>query len=69
MMEKRQPLQQMLQEKLVIHMKKTETKFLPLTLYQYQLRVDQILKTETETTIGSSRKYTGTYTPWKDFPK
>jgi hypothetical protein len=41
MMEKRQPLQKMLLGKLDIHMKKTEIRFLPLTLYQNQFKVDQ----------------------------
>jgi hypothetical protein len=40
-MEKRQPLQQMLLEKLDSHMEKTETRFLPFTLYPNQLKVDQ----------------------------
>jgi hypothetical protein len=41
MMEKRQPLQQKLMGKLDIHMWKTETGSLSLTLYQNQLKVDQ----------------------------
>jgi hypothetical protein len=41
MKEKRQPLQQMLLGKLDSHMWKTETKFLSITLYQYQLKMDQ----------------------------
>jgi hypothetical protein len=39
--EKTLPLQQMLLGKLDIHMQKTETRSLSLTLYQNQLRVDQ----------------------------
>jgi hypothetical protein len=41
MMEKRQSLQQMLLGKLDIHMQKTETRFLSLTMYQNQFKVDQ----------------------------
>jgi hypothetical protein len=41
LMESRQPLQKMLLEKLDIHMWKTETRSLSLTLHQYQLKVDQ----------------------------
>jgi hypothetical protein len=39
MMEKRQPLQQMLQGKLDICMQKTETRFLSFTLYKCQFKV------------------------------
>jgi hypothetical protein len=40
MMEKREPLQQMVLGKMVICLQKTETRFLPTTLYWYQLKVD-----------------------------
>jgi hypothetical protein len=40
MMEKRQPFQQMLLEKLAIYMQKTETRFISFTLYKYQLKVE-----------------------------
>jgi hypothetical protein len=43
MMEKRQPLQQMLLGKLDIYMQKTETRSLSFTLYQNQFKVDQRL--------------------------
>jgi hypothetical protein len=39
-MEKRQPLQQMLLEEVVISLQKTETRLMPVTLYKYQLKVD-----------------------------
>jgi hypothetical protein len=41
MMNKEQSLQQMLLGKLNIHMQKTETRSLPLTLYQNQLKLDE----------------------------
>jgi hypothetical protein len=41
MMEKRQPLQQMMLGKLDIHMQKTEMQSLSFTLYQNQLKVHQ----------------------------
>jgi hypothetical protein len=41
MMEKRQSLQQMLLGKLDICLQKTETRSMPVTLYKYQLKVDQ----------------------------
>jgi hypothetical protein len=37
---KRQPLQYILLGKLDICMQKTETRFISLTLYKYQLKVD-----------------------------
>jgi hypothetical protein len=40
-MEKRQPLQQMLLEKLDTCMQKTKTKYIFVTLYKYQLKVDK----------------------------
>jgi hypothetical protein len=40
MMEKRQPFQQMLLGKVVICLQKTETRFMLITLYGYQLKVD-----------------------------
>jgi hypothetical protein len=40
MMEKRQPLQQMLLGKLDICLQKTETRSMSFTLYKYQLKVD-----------------------------
>jgi hypothetical protein len=40
-LEKRQSLQQMMLEKVAIHMWKTETRSLSFTLYQYQIKVDQ----------------------------
>jgi hypothetical protein len=40
MMEKWQPLQQMLLEKLDIHMQKTETRSMSFTMYKHQLKVD-----------------------------
>jgi hypothetical protein len=40
MMEKRQPLQQMLLAKLDICIQKTETRSMFVTLYKYQLKVD-----------------------------
>jgi hypothetical protein len=43
MMEKRQPLQQMLLGKLDIYMQKTETRSLSFALYQNQFKVDQRL--------------------------
>jgi hypothetical protein len=39
MVEKRQPLQQMLLGKVVIHLEKTRSIF--VTLYWYQLKIDQ----------------------------
>jgi hypothetical protein len=39
MMEKRQPLQQMLLGKVVIHLQETES--MSITLYWYQLKMDQ----------------------------
>jgi hypothetical protein len=41
MMEKRQPLQQMLLGKVVIHLQETETRSMSITLYWYQLKMDQ----------------------------
>jgi hypothetical protein len=41
MMEKRQPLQQMLLGKVVIHLQETETRSMFITLYYYQLKMDQ----------------------------
>jgi hypothetical protein len=41
MMEKRQPLQQMLLGKLDIHMQKTENRSLSFTLYKNQFKADQ----------------------------
>jgi site-specific recombinase XerC len=41
MMEKRQHLQQMLLEKLVMYLQKTETRSMPVTLYKYQFKVDK----------------------------
>jgi hypothetical protein len=41
MMENRQPLQQILLGKVVIFLQKTETRFMSITLYYYQLKVDQ----------------------------
>jgi hypothetical protein len=38
-MEKRQPPHQILPGKVVICLKKTETAAMPITLYQYQLKV------------------------------
>jgi hypothetical protein len=61
MLEKRQPL-------LVNHMQNTETRSLPLTLYQNQLKVDQ-RPWNFETTTGSSRKYTGKDRNREDLPK
>jgi hypothetical protein len=49
MVEKRQPLQQMVLGKLDIHMQMTETRSLPFTLYQYQFKVDQYLNIRTKT--------------------
>jgi hypothetical protein len=40
-MEKRQPLQQMVLGKVAICLQKTETIFMLLTLYEYQLKMDQ----------------------------
>jgi Fe-S cluster biosynthesis and repair protein YggX len=39
-MEKRQPLQQMLLGEVVISLQKTETRFIPISLYLYQFKVD-----------------------------
>jgi hypothetical protein len=41
MMQKRQPLQQMLLGKLDIYMQKSETRSVSFTLYKYQLKVDK----------------------------
>jgi uncharacterized protein (DUF736 family) len=41
MMENRQPLQQMLLGKVVIRLQKTETRSMSITLYYYQLKMDQ----------------------------
>jgi hypothetical protein len=38
MMEKRQPLQQMLLGKVVTHLQETETRSMSITLYYYQLK-------------------------------
>jgi hypothetical protein len=59
MMEKRQPLQQILLGKLDIHMQKTKIRSLSFTLCQNQLQWIQDLNFET--TPGSSRNHTGTY--------
>jgi hypothetical protein len=40
MMEKRQPLQQMVLEKVAICLQKTEIRSMPVTLHQYQLKLD-----------------------------
>jgi hypothetical protein len=40
MIEKRQPLQQMLLGKLDICIQKTETRFMSFNLYKYELKVD-----------------------------
>jgi hypothetical protein len=37
---RRQPVQQMLLEKVVIHLQKTETRSMPVTLYKCQPKVD-----------------------------
>jgi hypothetical protein len=63
MMEKRQPLQQMLLGKVVIHLQETETRSMSITLYKYQLKIDQGPKYQTsnsEVTTGRSRKHSGT---------
>jgi hypothetical protein len=41
MMEKRQPLQQMVLGKVAICLEKTETRTMFITLYWYQLKMDQ----------------------------
>jgi hypothetical protein len=41
MMEKTQPLQQMLLGKVFIRLQETETRSMFITLYQYQLKMDQ----------------------------
>jgi hypothetical protein len=41
MMEKTQPLQQMLLGKVVTHLQETETRSMFITLYYYQLKMDQ----------------------------
>jgi hypothetical protein len=41
MMEKRQPIQQMMLEKVVIHLQETETRAMSITLYYYQLKMEQ----------------------------
>jgi hypothetical protein len=41
LMEKNQPLQQMLLGKVVIHLQETKTRSMSITLYEYQLKMDQ----------------------------
>jgi hypothetical protein len=41
MMEKRQPLQQMFLGKVVIRLQETETRSMSITLYYYQVKIDQ----------------------------
>jgi hypothetical protein len=63
MMEKRQPLQQMLLGKVVIHLQETETRSMSITLYWYQLKMDQGPEYQTqisEVSTGRSRKHSGT---------
>jgi hypothetical protein len=40
-MEKRQTLQQMLLGKVVIYLQKIETRYMPVILYKYKLKIDQ----------------------------
>jgi hypothetical protein len=47
MMEKRQPLQQILLGKVVTCLQETEARSLAITLYYYQLKMDQGPKYET----------------------
>jgi protein tyrosine/serine phosphatase len=65
MMEKRQPLQQILLGIPHICMRKTETRSMSLTCTSINLKWIKNLSRRLETTAGSSRKYTRTY---KDFP-
>jgi hypothetical protein len=58
MTEKRQPLQQMLLEKLDVYMQKTEIRFISFTLYKYQLKVDKGLYMSPET-LKLVQKITG----------
>jgi hypothetical protein len=46
-MEKTQPLQQMLLGKVVNHLQETETRSMSVTLYYYQLKMDQGPKYQT----------------------
>jgi hypothetical protein len=62
-MEKRQPLQQMLLGKVVTHLQESETRPMSITLYQYQLKMDQGPKYQTwnsEVTKWRSSKHSGT---------
>jgi hypothetical protein len=47
MMEKRQLLQQMLLGNVVTHLQETETRSMSITLYQYQLKMDEGPKYQT----------------------
>jgi hypothetical protein len=61
MMEKRQP-HQVLLGKVVIHLQETETKTMSITLYSYQLKMEQGPKYQTqnsEASTGRSRKHSG----------
>jgi hypothetical protein len=64
-MEKKQPLQQMLLENLIIHIQKPETISLCFTLCHYQLKVDQrpYIKLESlkklKEVTGNTQEYIG----------
>jgi hypothetical protein len=70
MMEKRQPLQQMLRRKVVIHLQETETRSMFITLYSYQLKMNQGPKYQIqnpEVSTRRSRKHSGSIGIGKDF--
>jgi hypothetical protein len=56
MLEKRQPLPQMMLEKLDIYMQKTETRLLSLTLYKNQFKMYQSKTQYFETIAGKHLK-------------
>jgi hypothetical protein len=62
-MEKRQPLQQMLLEKVVIRLQETETRSMFITLYWHQLKMGQGPSYQTrnsEFSTEGNRKHFGT---------
>jgi hypothetical protein len=58
-MEKRQPLEQMLLGKLDKCIQKTETRFMSLTLYKYQLKVEKLRPVETTLRMGRIKQNDG----------
>jgi hypothetical protein len=71
-MEKRQPLQQMLMGKVVICLQTTETRSMFITMYEYQLKMNQgpIYQTQnSEVGTGKGRKHCESNRYSQDLPQ